>query len=370
MTPPDTFTPRRFSQEWWIEGIRTFLWVALITVLIWVYADMKFTDTRKFSTVLVLRADKADLELLDRERVNVMFEAQGSRESLDRLERQLGSQIELDVSDLGQGERSVPTQEMLYRVGELAQAGVRFISTNPQVVTIHLDRRIKQDVPVVLDAVGAELAKPAEIRPPQVTIWLAESTWERLRDKLGQEEACLRTFPMDLTRVPPGVPQKRMVDVNPVLADQKVRVWPQQVEVEFQVLQATASRAYTVNVRLQFPHTWVKDNVWLEYEFQPQDDFWWRKEITVSGPKQSLDQLKSEDIDAYIQLTDEDRSPLGGAASWWSKPVQVRFAPGMNLRLEGERPTVSFKLVRRAAPPLAAPPALPPAAPLTQPAQP
>ena len=37
---------QRFSRPWWTEGFKTLLWVAVVTVLIWVYADMRFTDHR------------------------------------------------------------------------------------------------------------------------------------------------------------------------------------------------------------------------------------------------------------------------------------------------------------------------------------
>lgn len=37
-------SPRRFSRGWWSQRLQTFGWVAVITLLIWVYADITKTE--------------------------------------------------------------------------------------------------------------------------------------------------------------------------------------------------------------------------------------------------------------------------------------------------------------------------------------
>jgi hypothetical protein len=154
-----------------------------------------------------------------------------------------------------------------------------------------------------------------------------------------------------------------------VLAGQKVSVSPPQVDVEAQVLQKTATRTFQVKVRLQFPPTWIKDNTWLNYDFQARDDYWYNKEITVSGPRQTIEQLKETDIDAYLPLSEDDKAPLGvTTGTWIERPVQFRFPPGANVKIEGPRPTISFNLVPRTPAPAAGVPASPSAAMPTGPA--
>jgi len=150
---------------------------------------------------------------------------------------------------------------------------------------------------------------------------------------------------VDLSNVPPDGPREfQNVEIIPNIAGERVEPARQAVSVIVQISQRTDLRKFTASVRLQFPHTWIKDNVWSEFVFEGQGEFWWRKDITVSGPIQSLDQLKPEDIDAYIVLTDNDKAPV---SSWLSRPVQFRFPPGLNLKLEGDRPVVNFRLVRQ-----------------------
>ncbi len=55
----------RFSRDWWISGARTLLWVAVVTILIWVYADMRFTDRRTLlATVRLSTAPGSQLTLM------------------------------------------------------------------------------------------------------------------------------------------------------------------------------------------------------------------------------------------------------------------------------------------------------------------
>ena len=346
----DGYSPRRFSRPWWFEGIRTFGWVSLVTVLIWVYADMKFTETRKFSLTLVLASQKGGLELLGRANCPVSFEAQGSRETLDRIERELGPEVEVDVSDMGPGDHKQPTQDLLSRVSVLSNVGIRFVSVDPAVVSIQLDPEVQvADVPVDLNVTGAELAPGWTISPPKVSITLGRSRLAVVRRALDGKELRLQTMLIDLSDEPQDVTIKRVVDINPVLAGQKMSVSPSQVEATAQVLQKTAPpRAFQVKVKLQFPPTWIKDNTWLNYDFQARDDYWYNKEVTVSGPRQTIEQLKSEDIDAYLPLSEDDKAPLGvTTGTWIERPVQFRFPPGANVKIEGPRPTISFNLVPR-----------------------
>ena len=356
MSPSEGYAPRPFSRQWWSETARTFLWVAVITLLIWIYADMKFTDTRKFSMVLALSADKADLELLGQDRVDVEFELQGSRESLDRLERQLPNEHTQDISEYGAGAWPVPTGELLQRVPELGQAGVRVLSASPQVITLQLDRRANPQVEVIPgELVGAE-GKLVEIRPAQVTVSVAQSTWDRIQRSLNEkgEQLRLQTASVDLSNEQQDTTVVKTVPINPVLGNERVRVAPQQVDLTIQVTHRTAEKTLLVNVRPMFPPTWFKEGVWQSYDFVPQEgEYWYIKEIRVSGPKQSIDMLKSEDVDAYLRLTEEDRSQL---ESWRRGVVQVRFPRTMpNLKLEGESLVVNYKLIRRSSPPLAVP---------------
>ena len=92
----------RFSRRWWIAGLHTLFWVVLVTVLIWIYADMEFTDTAKIiATIKLDTGESGQLELLSRTELPVEFEISGSRSSLEDFQRELdeaGALLSYDVS--------------------------------------------------------------------------------------------------------------------------------------------------------------------------------------------------------------------------------------------------------------------------------
>ena len=76
MTKIKLYTPSapRFSLAWWAEGGRNFFFVALVTLLIWVYADMDVADKGNFqATVVLTTGDSADVELLPPREVEINF---------------------------------------------------------------------------------------------------------------------------------------------------------------------------------------------------------------------------------------------------------------------------------------------------------
>ena len=45
--------PTRFSLGWWLDTLRSVFFTALIAMLIWVYADMEFTEDRDFEATVI-----------------------------------------------------------------------------------------------------------------------------------------------------------------------------------------------------------------------------------------------------------------------------------------------------------------------------
>jgi hypothetical protein len=48
----NSMEPARFSRTWWLSRSRNALFVALVTVLVWVYADVEFTDQMELTATL------------------------------------------------------------------------------------------------------------------------------------------------------------------------------------------------------------------------------------------------------------------------------------------------------------------------------
>ena len=85
----------RFSRRWWLQTGRNTFWIFVVTVLIWVFADLEFTDDEELrATIRMTIGNSKDLVLLDRNDaqqrdVNVTFRVQGSRGSLNNYVQEL-----------------------------------------------------------------------------------------------------------------------------------------------------------------------------------------------------------------------------------------------------------------------------------------
>ena len=83
---------QRFSRRWFYENFKTLLWVAAVTVLVWIYADLYFTDTRDLTGVLRIRADGEKLVLLSPQTIPLSFRVKGNRYAVDRFADRLARQ--------------------------------------------------------------------------------------------------------------------------------------------------------------------------------------------------------------------------------------------------------------------------------------
>jgi len=340
----------RFSRRWWMTSLRTLFWVVLVTVLIWIYADMEFTDNVEISGKIHLQPARADeIKLLSAETVNVTFTVRGNRGSIDRYRRLLAEQnatIEYTIPDTyGPGPHLIRTAEQILAVNpEISRAGLSVLTASPAGLEVELDRMQLQKLPVVFDHSGAKFASPPVLRPETVNVLVAESKWRQILRATPSGEPALKTTRLDLKGIPTGERITRTLEIVPSIASVPVQPQTTTVEVTFQIEQATGTRTIPVTVQLLAPAAWATDQTWTDYELKRKDDLEWRKQITLAGPKEELQKLRPEDVQAYVPLTEDDKKPV---ASWLTREVVVRWPEGLNLRLVGDRPSVSFKLVKR-----------------------
>ncbi len=442
--------PTRFSRSWWARRGRSLLWVALVTVLVWIYADVEFIDTKSLTVtirltvgksrdLLIIEGNGGDARLVEERDVPVTFEVTGNRSSVEELLRGreeqppvirfdvsqnclLGENLiqterilqkELRISESGlelesvsksvikvqlsrprktlpavltlvlnkspdlillpmghpqitfqiegtadglerfeaelmgrawrlvcdvsgqvrQGENDLDTQTVL-SAGGMAGADLTVLSASPPKIKVHVDRRVHQaDIPVRLDYTGAVFSE-VTIQPPKVGIHVAESDWEDIRNT----DPNLRTVQVDLKQVasdkPFVVELVREIGGVPVEPDQPT------VTVTVKIATLTETEKVTVPVQVVSPPEWLEDGTWREYALSRRDRLEWRVTIQVSGTRKDLDQLKGEDVRAYVVLTEDDKKPV----SWLTRPVEVRLPRALNLSLLGPPPTVSFKL--------------------------
>ncbi len=342
----DNLDASRFSRRWWAGCARTALLVTIVTVLIWVYADLEFTDTQQLRATILLTADSnQDLVILSRRDIEVTFTLRGNRGALDIFQQKLsagGAVISFDVAgNHGDGRHALGTAEILRNAAGAFEAGLIVVDAAPAIVDVHLDKRVRKEVPVEFVYSNASLVEAPKLT---MAVSVAASRWQEIL--ATQPTPMLRTVNVDLAGKPGGERIEIEAQIVPFIGDVRVEPAGTTVLVPIEISQPTATRTLPVTVRVLAPPDWT--DVWREYDLVRKDPLEWRPKITVSGAKKDLEQLGPESIHAYVELTETDKDPV----SWLERNVQLQFLKGLQLQLVGEPPKVHFKLQERAAAPM------------------
>lgn len=340
-------TNPRFSRRWWLEQIHTLIWVVIVTLLVWVFADSQFTQRRDVAvTIHFIAATGSDLAILSTNDMEVHLTVEGNSRSLDEFEKRAkGSRIDIDVTALPAGRQQVlvPVEELLRRNGDFTKSGLNLMASKPASVPLHLDKMVTRRVPVVLNSTGATVVGEPVLTPSHVSIRIAQSRWQQIVQQTDQ--AVLKTKLVDLQKRETGKPVELTAEIDPQIAGIPVAPQRSNVDVKLQIENTSDTYTFGVNVRVLVWPTWQeKDNFWKEYQLVRADDLEWRPQITVTGSRQDLERLKAneKDVIAFIMVTDEDRKPV----SWNKRSVTVHFPQDVNVQMT-KAPTVNFRLEKR-----------------------
>lgn len=357
MTKTKLYTPQitRFTGQWWFDGLRNFFFVAIISILIWVYADMDVSKDESFMGTITLSTSGADdLALLSEKRIQVHFKLRGTRRALGLFQRDMEKNNSLFFYDVSggyeSGENDIRTEDILNISADLSRRGLSIVSSVPGRVSFVLARRVRQIAKVVLDTSGASFNEEPKIDPAEIVVRIAESDLERIRNEQNlapTEQIELKTRNLDLRNFPTAQMHTVEVEILPPTARFPVTLETKTVKVTIKIDQRTDEKIFTVTTQVRFPHTWTEDGTWKEFEMVKKDPLEWQPQVTLRGAKKDLDRLRAEDIAAQIMLTEDDKSPVG---SWLKRVVIVQFPADMDLELVGEAPAVHFKFLKRTAP--------------------
>jgi hypothetical protein len=344
--------PKRFSAEWWWAGVRNFFFVAVVALLIWIYADNDVTEDKDFrATVALTNSDPNAMVLLSERRIEVFFELRGTRSALAIFQRELeevGGEVLYDVArGYAPGEHDIRTADLLNTAAGLSRQGLTVLAATPTQINFVLDRRVQRQARVELDATGATLSGEAAIKPRTISVSIAQSDLDELR--LGPDEPIvLKTRRLDLRSIPAGEPQTIQLEILPPAGvRQPVQLSSRSAEVTLQVDERTEQKTFRVAVQLLFPHTWAEDQTWEQYELVKKDPLEWQADITITGSKKDVESLRQEEIEAYVTLGESDKQSAGAGVTMPPRTVTVRFPADKDVSLVGPPPVVHFKLQRR-----------------------
>jgi len=344
--------PKRFSRRWWISRGQTPLWVVVVTVLIWVYADLEFTKTKDMKVILDVRTNP-DMTILGESSFELTVTVQGNANAVEQFEQSLKankSHLPVEIGDLRIGRTRMPVAELLARNEDFQKSGLSIVSSAPLELRFELDHLVVKPVPVQFEYSGAKLlAQATAIEPQSVRIRCAASRWLEIEQAISNTPV-IRTQEVNLRDYAPGRPQSVSVPLLPQIGNVLVELVDQtHATVGFQIDRVTKAGQVQVNVRLLTPRVWGEDDTWREYKlevFDPEAE--WRPMVNVTGTPEALEQLLSrgKEIKAFVELTDDDKAPVD---SWLTRVITVLFPADLNVELDRDKkhPEVRFKLVKR-----------------------
>ena len=330
---------RRFSRQWWMERLRTFGWVAVITLLIWVYADITQTEEQEVSLSIRVRS-AGNMVLLSPADISIRARIRGRRDAIGRL---ANKSLPFDASKLPGKASKLPAAPLLSRLPEVRKAGVTVLSVYPDAIDVELAPLVGVETAVSLQTSGGE---PTEVKiVPQRVRLLVPAPY---KNQILRDSFAVLTAGVDVR----GKPVGELIQIqNLELRRPEIpgcRLVTETVDVSFKVSQQVVTKKFNVPLAVQSPHTWHSDDTWMLYELEVRGPEL-TKEITVKGNRLDLEKLQAKDIRACIVLTEDDKRAPG---SWITRQVRVLLPQDRDLPVKGLEvtgiPSVEYRLVARA----------------------
>lgn len=331
---------------------REFGLVALVTILIWLFAEAESVRTEVRTVSIEIRATPDSLKVVALAQdqnwtgtVQVKFE--GSNSAIERIRQVLQAPIVLVPGDglpLEAGEHPVDLRQALGRRQSIRGLGVTVAEVTPAFVQVQIDDLVSVEVVVRVEIDEAVvLESPPELLRSTVTLWLPAA----LRDDLGESpEAIARLEVRDLEGLPEGLRQEKVIRLDPPEAVRGlagVRLDPPQVTVALTLRSRTETYEIpSVPVHVRLPA--VEVNNWI---VKIPGDRQSLLNISVSGPSELIKRIRDGAhpdpirIVAVVVLTPDD---LEQAIT--QKEAVFKTLPGL-LRFEAADLVVPLEITRR-----------------------
>ena len=343
-----TTPPRRFSRRWFLDALRTAAWVAAITVLIWVYADIYFTKEDSATVTLRIHTDSdPDVALVapyPDVKIQVHLKLRGRGYAVDQFG---GMTLSYDAA---KGREpglypKVDTAALLKSLPVVRNSGVEILSARPRAIPIHLEKLESiGTVAVRLDCINGQ-AVEVKLEPERVEVRVPSTLAEKYRK--DKPEVVTRTA--DLADRPAG----QRVTMELALRRPDIpgcRLSHRSVKAIFTVGHQPKRQQFTVPVTVLMPKNWLDDDTWSKYRLEAKPTETWMRTITVEGDPIDVDGLTAEKFRACIVLTEADKDRAREGALPMPHEVNVEILQP-SVRLADEKiPPVVCRLVKRSGP--------------------
>lgn len=355
--PSSTQSPRkradgeRFSL---LPSLRTLVWVFLITVLVWVWADLERTgDADVAVTFKVVPPPNSNIHVtgLDDGQGLVLFTVSGPQRKVEEFQQRLTHEpavyeVQADRS-WTVGKRRLDTVELLNEWPRIRDAGLNVHSATPPAIDVEVERWKEVQAKVFFKYTGAILAEKEIINPDKVAIRVPEKDLARIGyNPQSGAEPIIETDEINLKGDPADTKITRTVDLSTGIAGVQVDpVGAPRVDVTFRIARRLSKATVPISVDVLVPRNWLEQRLLDGYVLLRKPNPEWPRELAIEGPKEEIDKIAKDpqSIRAYVVLTDDDLRPV----SWAEYTIKVDLPPGVrvdpatNLKVELrlEKPT-------------------------------
>lgn len=331
-----------------IERLKTILSVALITALIWLFAESEsLTQTSIDAPVRLIAPAGSErvVRIADTAWTgSVQIQLQGSRSVIERAPRQLGAGVELLLGAPGvpgaAGEHTIDLREALRLNPPLDRVGATIVGIEPSSVRVEIERLVRRtDVPVRLELDRLDIDIQHELQPSVVSVMLPESLSERLGDRIG---VVARLDPDDLDRLTEDERHTMTATLSlaGAMRDQRlITISPSTVDVSL-VVRSRADRITLASVPVHLQLLPMDANEW---RVTVHDQF--LTDVTVVGPVDIIERIRTNQLPVIALLslsTDElERRITEKRATFRLLPDELRFEGGdrpVRITIEPRRP--------------------------------
>lgn len=349
-----------FSRESLLSSLRSLMYVAPLTLLIWMYAERE--QLLKVSNVQIRVALKsADpnrvVTLLDPADGTVFAELSGPRGRLEAAQEKIdprlnATPVTIEVSgDLPPGR--YPYQVTPNQIDDdprLSANGVTVTSVSPRVLDIFIDPLVEADVPVSAPPDVTNLSEPPVFTPARVKVAMPQSLLDKARRNSGGQELTVYADRTAIARITTPGPHERVpVKVAAPWSDgkQSLRITPDTVLANLNVKRPDRQLVIRRVPIFQLLAPTTSDDV--RVKVQGGDTL--SGGVTIIGPDQQVEELDREvqagltPVVAYFKIADSDQvgEPRTTSLTFDGLPAGVRVSA------DDEKKTVTYQLAKRGA---------------------
>jgi hypothetical protein len=321
------------------ERLRSILAVAVLTLTIWVWADIEQTVPGGEHDMPVLVTVPANSGYVVRDVVPRRIRASlrgpsGQLAELKKSQEDMACKFFLTDAQLHSGTLPLRAADGFQH---LQRYRVDAIDVLPSEIRVDLARQVAVKVPVRVQVTGATLGEPATSQPADVMATVAETDLAALPEAQRYAVASLAIT---------TVPESQLVDRD-VALDKRLG-GPDGIEATFdppavKVLAHLESPVIKTSLG-RFPITvGGPPDILNRYQIVFPEDADRFVELNVQGPRPEVEKLTAQGVRVELVVT-ADTKPVAGA---WipGHPVAIGLPP--TVKVVGDLPTVNFNLVEK-----------------------